>query len=64
MQRPVNTNGESNWAALQEYKIRILGMPKASWTKQVHQAMSHYGNIVRIEIEQGSGGSTAYVTFQ
>jgi RNA-dependent RNA polymerase len=64
MQRPVNTNGESNWAALLDYKIKVLGMPKSSWTKQVHQAMFQYGNVVRIEMEPGSQGSAAYVTFQ
>jgi RNA-dependent RNA polymerase len=53
-----------NWAALQEYKIKILGMPKSYWTKAVHKAMSQYGTVVRIEMSKGSLDSSAWVTFQ
>jgi RNA-dependent RNA polymerase len=64
MHRPTTRNGAVNWAALQEYKIKILGMPKSYWTKAVHKAMSQYGTVVRIEMSKGSLDSSAWVTFQ
>jgi RNA-dependent RNA polymerase len=62
--RPITRNGQSNWAVLQEYKIKILGLPKSYWTKAVYKAMSQYGTVVRIEMEPGSRDNNAWVTFQ
>jgi RNA-dependent RNA polymerase len=64
MQRPITRNEQSNWAVLQEYKIKILGLPRSYWTKGVYKVMSQYGTVVRIEMEPGSRDSGAWVTFQ
>jgi RNA-dependent RNA polymerase len=65
MQRPTTGTGKNYWAYCQEYKIKILGIPKTCWTQQVDQAMSRYGNVVRIEILQGdSRDNDAWVVFQ
>lgn len=57
-------NGLSNWAYEQELKIKTMGMPKMTSTKLVYQAMSRYGNVVRIDVQQNSHDCTAYVTFR
>jgi RNA-dependent RNA polymerase len=64
MLRPMTRNGQSNWAALQEYKIKILGLPKSYWTKAVYKALSQYGTVVRIEMVPGSQDNSAWVSFQ
>lgn len=53
-----------HWAYQQEQKVKILGMPKTCWTKQVYLALSPYGTVVRIEIQPGALENTAYATFQ
>jgi RNA-dependent RNA polymerase len=62
--RPLTRNGENSWAHNQEYKIKILGMSNTCWTKKVHEAMSRYGNVVRIEIQPGARDNNAWVVFQ
>ncbi|KAF1913648.1 RNA dependent RNA polymerase-domain-containing protein [Ampelomyces quisqualis] len=62
--RTVARNGLDNWAHEQELKIKTMGMPKMSSTKLVYQAMSRYGNVVKIDIQQNSHDCTAYVTFR
>ncbi|KAF2703960.1 RdRP-domain-containing protein [Pleomassaria siparia CBS 279.74] len=57
------TNGQ-NWAHQQESKFRIHGIPRGYWTNDVHQALSRYGNITRIEMQPNNVGSSAWVTFQ
>jgi RNA-dependent RNA polymerase len=52
------------WADLQEHKIKVLGLPKTCWTKEVCEGLSLYGNVVRVEIELGSRNYNAWVTFQ
>jgi RNA-dependent RNA polymerase len=64
VQRPVTRHGDSNWAALQQDKVKIVGISKSCWTKQVYQAVSQYGTVVRIDVEQGSRDNNAYVSFQ
>jgi RNA-dependent RNA polymerase len=62
-QRPVLRDGKSNWASQQELKIKLQGIPKAYWTKDVYVALSKYGTIVRIEMEGGTRNG-AWVVFQ
>lgn len=63
--KPIAKNGEERWAYNQEYKIKILGIPKAYWTGEVQQAMSLYGNVVRVEVQLASGrDNSAWVSFQ
>jgi RNA-dependent RNA polymerase len=63
--RPIAKHGEKNWAQGQEYKIKILDMPNTCWTREVHEAMSSYGNVVRIEIQSAGGrDNNAWVVFQ
>jgi RNA-dependent RNA polymerase len=63
-QRPITGNDMMHWTDHQEHKIKVLGLPKTCWTKEVCTAMSRYGNVVRVEIEQGSRNHNAWVTFQ
>jgi RNA-dependent RNA polymerase len=62
--KPMRRNGLSNWAYEQELKIKTMVMPKMTSTKLVYQAMSRYGNVVRIDIQQSSHDCIAYVTFR
>jgi RNA-dependent RNA polymerase len=63
--RPVIRNNDVDWAHHQEFKIRLLGIPRTYWTKQVYQALSQYGNVVRIEIiRHDSRTSNAWIVFQ
>lgn len=62
-QRPLTRNSAGNWASHQEYKIKLLGIPKSYWTRDVYEALSSHGNIVRIEIQPGSVNN-AWVTFE
>ncbi|KAI8938000.1 hypothetical protein NX059_005674 [Plenodomus lindquistii] len=57
--RPV-MRGREHWAYQQEAKIKILDLPKSQWTKNIYLALSPYGNISRIDIQQNA----AWVTFQ
>ncbi|KAF1841623.1 RdRP-domain-containing protein [Cucurbitaria berberidis CBS 394.84] len=64
LHRPLTKDGEKHWAYQQERKIKIIGMPKTFWTKDVYLALSPYGTVVRIEIQQGAVDNNAYVTFR
>jgi RNA-dependent RNA polymerase len=64
MQRPVTKNGDMNWAHRQEYTIRVLRLPKTCWAREVCEIMSRHGNVVRVEIRQGTAERSALVTFQ
>lgn len=55
---------DAAWASQQECKIKLVGMPKTCWTKQVFKALSSYGTIVRIEMQQGTLDNNAWVVFQ
>lgn len=61
---PMTRNGMANWAYEQELKIRMIGIHKMSSTKLVYHAMSRFGNVVRIDIQQNSHDCNAYVTFR
>lgn len=62
-QRPVLRDGKTNWASQQELKIKLQGIPKVYWTKDVYLALSKYGTIVRIEMDGGTRNG-AWVVFQ
>lgn len=62
--RPVVQDGEKDWAYQQEYKIKLLRVPKACWTKEIHQALTRYGNVVRIEMQPSARDNNAWVVFQ
>ena len=63
--RPITKKGGNNWAYEQEYKIKVLDLPKNCWTGEVHKAMSRYGNVVRVEIQLGAdNNNNAWVLFQ
>lgn len=53
-----------HWAYDQETKIKIHGIPTSKWTKDIHQALSPYGNIVRIEMQPGQRDHNAWVVFR
>lgn len=63
-QRPATRNSNMGWAYQEEHKIKVLEMPTTWWTKQVYQALSEYGNVVRIEIQRNSLDYNAWVTFK
>jgi RNA-dependent RNA polymerase len=63
MQRPITRNGKAG-SYQQESKIKLLGMPKTCWTKQVFETISQYGTVVRIEMQQGYLDNNAWVTFR
>jgi RNA-dependent RNA polymerase len=62
--KPMTSNDMANWAYEQELKVRMIGIPKMSSAKQVYHAMSRYGNVVRIDIQQNRHDCNAYVTFR
>jgi RNA-dependent RNA polymerase len=62
-------NNHSQWASQQESKVRVLCLPKHWWTQDVYHAMSRFGTVVRIEMENGSRNNgnrdnNAWVSFQ
>ncbi|KAH6233119.1 RNA-directed RNA polymerase [Parastagonospora nodorum] len=63
IQQPAILN-DATWAHQQELRFRLLGIPKACWTKQVYQAVSSYGTVVRIKILPGSPDNDAWVVFR
>lgn len=56
--------GDGNWAHHQEFKIKVLSLPRSCWTQTVYEVLSKYGKIVRIEMQPGSIDCNAWVTFQ
>ncbi|KAF1834188.1 RdRP-domain-containing protein [Decorospora gaudefroyi] len=62
--RPTMRDEGQHWAFHQEGKIKLLGIPKDCWTKQVYHALSPYGNVIRVEMETGSHSNNAYVLLQ
>ncbi|CAO2657263.1 Nn.00g033890.m01.CDS01 [Neocucurbitaria sp. VM-36] len=62
--RPVIRNNEDHWVYQQEMKVKLTGMPKNCWTKDVYLALSPYGTVVRIEMQQCALDNNAYVTFR
>jgi len=62
--RPLTRNTRGQWALQQELKVKIFGIPKHQWTKDVYLAMSIYGSVIRIDMELGSRDNGAWVVFQ
>jgi RNA-dependent RNA polymerase len=64
VQRPIVRYSERHWADHQEHKIKVLGLSKTCWTKEVCEGLSHYGNVVKVEMKLSSRNYNAWVTFQ
>ena len=62
--RPTLSGRAQNWAHLQEEKIRLSGIPKQYWTKDVYHAMSSFGTVFRVDMVPGMRDNTAYVVFR
>jgi hypothetical protein len=63
--KPVTSGyAQKNWAHHQEFKIKVLGLPRGCWTQTVYEVLSKHGKIVRIEMQLGSMDCNAWVTFQ
>lgn len=62
--RPLTRNTRGHWALQQESKVKILGIPKHHWTKDVYFAMSNFGNVIKVDMEIGSRDNNAWVVFQ
>lgn len=63
-QRPVWRNEAQHWAHHQEVKIKLSGIPKSYWTKDVYDALSSFGSVFRIEIVTGTRDNSAFVVFR
>lgn len=61
---PFTRNTRENWVLGQESKVKILGIPKQYWTKDVYFAMSRFGTVTRVDMETGSRDNNAWVVFQ
>jgi hypothetical protein len=62
--RPLTRNTRGHWALQQELKVKVLGVPKQHWTKDVYFAMSSYGNVTKVDMEPGTRDNNAWVIFQ
>lgn len=47
-----------------ETKIKVHALSKSCYTKDIHEALSRYGTVVRIELHTGSGVNNAWVVFR
>lgn len=67
-QRPGNSqmpSSQNNWYSQQDIKLKITGIPKSYWTKDVYSAMTHFGTVVRVEMDDiRARDNTAWVDFQ
>jgi RNA-dependent RNA polymerase len=63
-QRPVVRESAWGWASEQEEKIKLQGLPKQYWTKDLYETMSRYGNVINIEMGTGMRHNDAWVIFQ
>lgn len=57
-------SGTPNWVLKQEYKVKLIGIPKHYWTKDVYFVMSGFGNVTRIDIQVIDRNNNAWVIFQ
>ncbi|KAL6712313.1 hypothetical protein ACN47E_000190 [Coniothyrium glycines] len=62
--RPMTRIASDHWSTQQETKIRLLGLPKTYTVKDIHESLSPYGHIIRIEIGSANSGRCAWVIFQ
>ncbi|KAI4936303.1 hypothetical protein J4E85_001632 [Alternaria conjuncta] len=63
-QRSILRNQTQHWAHYQELKLRLSGLPKSCWTKEVYQVMASFGSVIRIEMVTGTRDYSAYVVFR
>ncbi|KAI4629730.1 uncharacterized protein J4E87_002916 [Alternaria ethzedia] len=63
-QRSILRNEAQHWAHRQEVKIKLSGIPKSYWTKDVYDALSSFGSLFRIEIVTGTRDNSAFVVFR
>ncbi|KAJ4992728.1 RNA-dependent RNA polymerase [Stagonosporopsis vannaccii] len=61
---PVTHKTRGHWALNQEMKLKVFGIPKRYWTKDVYFTMSRFGTVIKIEMEVGSHDNNAWVIFQ
>ncbi|CAN9278218.1 unnamed protein product [Alternaria alternata] len=64
LQRPMLRDGAQNWAHNQEGKIKLSGIPKNYWTKDVYRTMASFGTVFSIDMVPGTRDNTAYVIFR
>jgi RNA-dependent RNA polymerase len=64
LDKSLTRGNNSNWAYHQELRIKVLGLPRGCWTRNVYEDLSKYGKVVRIEMQAGSMDCNAWVTFQ
>ena len=64
LNRPPTYNTRGQWALGQQSKVRILGIPKQYWTKDVYLAMSKFGTVIKVDMEIASRDNNAWVIFQ
>ncbi|KAF2632565.1 RdRP-domain-containing protein, partial [Macroventuria anomochaeta] len=62
--RPLTRNTRGQWDLEQEFKVKIFGIPKQYWTKDIYFATSRFGTVTRIEMELLSRDNNAWVTLQ
>lgn len=62
--RSLTRNAGSHWALNQELKLKLVGIPKCYWTKDVYFATSEFGTVMKIDIQTGSRDNIAWIVFQ
>jgi len=62
--RSILRNEAQHWAHRQEVKIKLSGIPKSYWTKDVYDALSSFGSLFRIEMVTGTRDNSAFVVFR
>ncbi|UPX13823.1 RNA-directed RNA polymerase [Ascochyta rabiei] len=64
LNRSLISTAPSSWALNQELKVKILGIHKKYWTKDVYFAMSELGTVTKIDIQSCSRDNNVWVIFQ
>lgn len=60
----ITRNARLHWALKQEFKVKLLGIPKHFWIKDIYFATSKFGTVTKIDIQPGSRDNNARVIFQ
>lgn len=63
-ERSIMKKDGKHWAYSQEQKVKVLGIPKNCWTKDVYEAMKPWGTVVKINMQTGSSDNNAWVVFR
>jgi len=64
LDKSTTKKNKNHWAYLQEYKVKIMGIPESCWTKDIYDIMSSYGTVVRIDMQTGGRDNNAWVVFR